>query len=91
MIQILPTIINYLVDILSFIHIGISIFCLAHHFAQIQEFDKAELCYLKAQCPGECVEMYNRAAKWEHAFRKLFFNSNISLQILLRSGETIYE
>ena len=49
-----------------------SSFCLAHHFAQIQEFDKAERCYLKAQCPGECVEMYNRAAKWEHAFRKSF-------------------
>jgi hypothetical protein len=45
-------------------------FYLAHHFAQIQEFDKAELCYLKAQCPGVCVEMYNRAAKWEQAFRK---------------------
>ncbi|CAF1105880.1 unnamed protein product [Rotaria sp. Silwood1] len=42
---------------------------LAHHFAQIQEFDKAERCYLKAQCPGECVEMYNRASKWEQAFR----------------------
>jgi hypothetical protein len=25
---------------------------------------------MKAQCPGECVEMYNRAAKWEQAFRK---------------------
>ncbi|CAF1215295.1 unnamed protein product [Adineta steineri] len=42
---------------------------LALHFAQIQEFEKAERCYLKAQCPGECVEMYNRAAKWEQAFR----------------------
>jgi intraflagellar transport protein 172 len=50
---------------------------LAHHFAQIQEFEKAERCYLKAQCPGECVEMYNRAAKWEHAFRKLLFHSKI--------------
>ncbi len=53
------------------------IFYLAHHFAQIQEFDKAERCYLKAQCPGECVEMYNHAAKWEHAFRKFeYFISN---------------
>ena len=30
----------------------------------------AKKCYLKAQSPGECVEMYNRAAKWEQAFRK---------------------
>ncbi|CAF1635554.1 unnamed protein product [Rotaria magnacalcarata] len=42
---------------------------LAIHFAHIQEFEKAERCYLKAQAPGECVEMYNRASKWEHAFR----------------------
>jgi intraflagellar transport protein 172 len=68
---------------------------LAHHFAQIQEFDKAERCYLKAQCPGECVEMYNRAAKWEQAFRKLFsskyFISNFLIILQHRSCKTIYE
>ena len=50
--------------------------CLAHHFAQNQEFEKAEQCYLKAQCPSECVEMYNRAAKWDQAFRKCHRTSN---------------
>jgi intraflagellar transport protein 172 len=30
---------------------------------------------LKAQCPGECVEMYNRSAKWEQAFRMSLFQS----------------
>jgi hypothetical protein len=77
----LRNIINYLVDILYLkfhSNRSINIFFVAHHFAQIQEFDKAERCYLKAQCPGECVEMYNRAAKWEQAFRKTLINSNIS-------------
>ncbi len=39
---------------------------------------------MKAQCPGECVEMYNHAAKWEHAFRKFEYfisNSYFSLKI----------
>jgi hypothetical protein len=47
-----------------------SVFFLAHHFAHGQDYEKAEKCFMKAQCPGECVEMYNRAAKWDRAFRK---------------------
>lgn len=74
MILISRNIINYSVN--TFVRTFVpylSSFCLAHHFAQIQEFEKAERCYLRAQCPGECVEMYNRAAKWDQAFRKLYF------------------
>lgn len=51
---------------------------LGHHFSQSQEFEQAERCFIKAQCPGECVEMYNRAAKWDHAFRKFGFLLDVS-------------
>ncbi|CAF0950446.1 unnamed protein product [Didymodactylos carnosus] len=42
---------------------------LAQHFAQMQEYEKAERCYVKASSPGECVEMYNRSGKWDQAYR----------------------
>lgn len=59
--------------------------CLATHFAQIQEFEKAERCYLKAQCPGESVEMYNRAGKWEQAFRMSIKKKKLHFKFLFFS------
>jgi hypothetical protein len=34
-------------------------------------FQIAERFYMKASHPKECIEMYNRAGKWEHAFKVL--------------------
>ena len=42
---------------------------IADHFSAIQEFEVAEKFYIKANHPKECIEMYNRAGKWERAFK----------------------
>ncbi len=42
---------------------------IADHFAGVQELEVAEKFYLKANHPKECIEMYNKAGKWERAFK----------------------
>jgi intraflagellar transport protein 172 len=42
---------------------------IADHFASIQEFDFAEKFYLKANQPKDCIEMFNKAGKWDKAIK----------------------
>ena len=42
---------------------------IADHFASVQEFEVAEKFYIKANCPKDCIEMYNKAGKWDRAFK----------------------
>ncbi len=52
---------------------------IADHFASVQEFEVAEKFYLRANHPKECIEMYNKAGKWERAFKvsfHIFLNLN---------------
>ncbi len=42
---------------------------IADHFATSGELDVAEKFYIRANHPKECIEMYNKAGKWERAFK----------------------
>ena len=42
---------------------------IADHFAVTQEYEIAEKFYIKSEHPKECIEMYNKAAKWDKAFK----------------------
>jgi intraflagellar transport protein 172 len=42
---------------------------IADHFASVQELEAAEKFYIKSNHPKECIEMYNKAGKWERAFK----------------------
>ena len=42
---------------------------IADHFSTSGEFDVAEKFYIRANHPKECIEMYNKAGKWERAFK----------------------
>lgn len=49
---------------------------IADHFSGVQEFDVAEKFYIKANHPKECIEMFNKAGKWDRAFKvySIFLN-----------------
>lgn len=42
---------------------------IADHFASVQEYEVAEKFYIDAKNPRACIEMYNRAGKWERAYK----------------------
>jgi hypothetical protein len=42
---------------------------IADHFSGVQEFDVAEKYYLKSNNPRACIEMFNRAGKWDRAYK----------------------
>ena len=42
---------------------------IADHFASVQEFDVAEKFYIKSSNPRACIEMFNRAGKWDRAYK----------------------
>ena len=42
---------------------------IADHFAGVQEYEVAEKFYLKSNNPRACIEMFNRAGKWERAYK----------------------
>lgn len=42
---------------------------IADNFANTQDFDIAEKLYIKSNHPKECIEMFNRAGKWDRAFK----------------------
>jgi hypothetical protein len=47
----------------------------------VQEFEVAEKFYLRANHPKECIEMYNKAGKWERAFKVLYYLLNFILDL----------
>ena len=42
---------------------------IARHYEHARDFDRAERCFLRAGEPGDAVDMYCRADKWEAAHR----------------------
>ena len=42
---------------------------IGRHYEQARDYEQAERCFLRAGEPGEAVEMYCRADKWENAHK----------------------
>ena len=42
---------------------------IARHYEQARDYEQAERCFLRAGQPGEAVEMYCRADRWESAHK----------------------
>ncbi len=42
---------------------------IADHFASVQDFDIAEKFYMQSNNPRMCIEMFNKAGKWDRAYK----------------------
>jgi intraflagellar transport protein 172 len=45
---------------------------LARHFESAKNYEEAERFFIRAKLPGDAVEMYTRANKWDGAHRVMY-------------------